>query len=81
MSNFFTARLVGLDIGVESRCASVCGLYSDYLSDAPPVFTVRADSTAVRRQRELSEEPVTEEYAEALVLYGADGKTAGRCEY
>ena len=49
MSNFFTARLVGLDIGVESRCA------------------------AVRRQRELSEEPVTEEYAEALVLYGSDG--------
>ena len=72
MSNFFTARLAGLDIGVESRCASVRGLYSDYLSDAP-VFTVRADSTAVRRQRELSEEPVTEEYAEALALYGADG--------
>ena len=49
MSNFFTTRLAGLDIGVESRCASV------------------------RRQRELSEEPVTEEYAEALALYGADG--------
>lgn len=39
MSDFFTARLAGLDIGVESRCA------------------------AVRRQRELSEEPVGEESA------------------
>ena len=57
MSDDFMIRPAGLDIGVESRCASV------------------------RRQRELSEEPVTEKYAEALVLYGADGKTAGRCEY
>lgn len=69
MSSFFTVRLAGLDVGVESRYEFMRGFCRDYMVDAAPVFTVQADSAAVSRQMATAEEPVTPEYAEALQLY------------
>ena len=69
MSSFFTVRLAGLDVGVESRYEFMRGFCRDYVVDAAPVFTVQADSAAVSRQIAMAEEPVTPEYAEALQLY------------
>lgn len=69
MSSFFTARLAGLDIGIFSRYSSTQSLYGDYLSEMPPVFSVRADIDAVKQQMACSDEPMTEEYAESLQLY------------
>ena len=69
MREAFTVAFAGLNIGVESRYAFMRRFCRDYLADGEPCFSVRADEAAVKRQSGLSEEPVTEEYAEALCLY------------
>ncbi len=68
MNTCFTVRFSDLDIGIESRYAFMRGFCRDYLSDAPPCFTVRADEADVKRQA-AEQKDVTEEYAEALQLY------------
>lgn len=69
MDTALTVRFSDLNIGMESRYDFLRAFCRDYVTDAPPCFTVRADQTAVSRQIAQAEEPVTPEYAEALQLY------------
>ena len=69
MSENFTVRLAGLDIGVKTRFESVQSFFTGYLSENPPLFSVCADKEKVRHRMELSKEPVSEEYEETLEIY------------
>ena len=69
MSESFTVRFACLPMGIESRYDFMRRFCREYLTEDEPCFSVRADEAAVRKQMALSDEPVSEEYAEALCLY------------
>lgn len=67
--NRIVIKLAEIPIEIYSGSGFMTDFCRSYLSDQSPLFSVKTDKEAVKREMENAEEPTAYEYAEAVCLY------------
>lgn len=62
-------KIAGLSVGIDNRYDYIERLAKDYLTDEPPVFTVRATDEQIRKEGECTEYDFSDGYLESIVVY------------
>ena len=64
-----TIRVAGLAIGIDNRFDYITKLASDYLTDEPAVFTVRATDEDIMEEAKMTDIRFPDGYLESIVAY------------
>ena len=62
-------KLADIPIGIDNRHSYIEHIAKDYLTDEPPLFTVRATDADISKEREASCEEFSDGYIEGVVVY------------
>ena len=65
----FTIRIADLCVGIDNRYPYLETFCRDYLTDEPPIFTVRATDEALDEEARASEVEYPRGYLESIVVY------------
>ena len=64
-----TIKIAGLAVGIDNRYPHLEGLCAEYLTEEPPLFTVRATDEALDEEARVSDAPYPRGYLESVVVY------------
>ena len=64
-----TIKVAGLAIGIDNRFEYITRLAADYLTDEPPLFTVRATDDDIAEEAKMTDVKFPDGYLESIVAY------------
>ena len=64
-----TIKIAGLAIGIDNRFEYITRLAADYLTDEPPLFTVRATDDDIAEEAKMTDVKFPDGYLESIVAY------------
>ena len=64
-----TIKVAGLAIGIDNRFEYITRLAADYLTDEPPLFTVRATEEDIAEEARMTDVRFPDGYLESIVSY------------
>ena len=64
-----TIKVAGLAIGIDNRFEYITRLAADYLTDEPPLFTVRATDEDIAEEARMTDVRFPDGYLESIVSY------------